>query len=167
MQSLLRHLENESGFQIWTHDNVEAERLIIECFPAEAIWAAKRRGCYPEGMTATAAKAYKKIKRGTRLSAAEVRQLVKNVLPDALVFAPAFPNLWPGLVEQTIKWMLDDTSWQRDNAYRGGKLLDDVVDSSLCLATAVAYACNAAHLWMDPEHPDDGHIIGPGKWSVG
>ena len=46
-------------------------------------------------------------------------------------------------------------------------MLDDVVDTMLCLAVAIAYSNGIAHLWFDEEFPDDGHIIGPGRSDVG
>ena len=66
------------------------------------------------------------------------------------------------MVQKLICLMLQRKDWGKDGNYRGGKLLDDVVDSAICLATALSYANGFAHVWYDPENPDDGHIIGPG-----
>ena len=42
-------------------------------------------------------------------------------------------------------------------------MLDDVVDSLICLATAISYSAGLAHVWQDLNQPLDGHIIGPGS----
>ena len=109
-------------------------------------------------MTAACVKAYKKQK-GIPLSEAQVRKVVNDVMRDAFAF---LSDEWPDLVDQTTAWMLKDQTWQRDGNYRGGKLLDDVVDSMISLATALSYANGKAHVWQHPKKPDDGHIIGPG-----
>lgn len=41
-------------------------------------------------------------------------------------------------------------------------MLDDVVDTLLCLLVARAHAAGHSHLWHDPDAPDDGHICGAG-----
>ena len=59
--------------------------------------------------------------------------------------------------------ILVDEEWRKGENYPGGKMLDDVVDSMLCLATAISYTSDNAHVWHDLKHPKDGHIIGPGN----
>jgi predicted RNase H-like nuclease len=151
------------GFDLWTPENRNANRLVIECFPAEAIWAMKRMGQFPAAMTSGEAKAYKSQKR-RRLTGMQVQELVHTVLP---AFGFACGATWPGIVDSAIAWMLADPSWQVDGFYRGGKQLDDVVDTMICVATSLGYATGCAHVWYDPEHPDDGHIVGPGYESHG
>jgi hypothetical protein len=157
VQELLKKLQGYN-FKLWSEQTAEDKKLVIECFPAEGIWAAKRLGHYAECMTATCVKAYKN-QNGIRLSAAQVRKVVNDAMRDAFVF---LPGGWPHLVDQITAWMLEDKTWQRDGNYCGGKLLDDVVDSMISLATALSYANGKAHIWQDPDNPDDGHIIGPG-----
>lgn len=157
--SLLKGLQ-ERGFSLWTDEDKNAEKLVIECFPSEAIWAIKQMGHYPDSATATCVKAYKKQK-GILLSNEQVTCLVRDVL-DALVSASGNPLLWPTLVDRTINWMLNERTWYKNGGYKGGKLLDDVVDTMICLATSLSYVYDQAHVWQDPEQPDDGHIIGPG-----
>lgn len=157
--SLLNGLQ-ERSFSLWTDKNKNAEKLVIECFPSEAIWATKQMGHYPDSATATCVKSYKKQK-GILLSNEQVVPLVHGVL-DAFVSVSGNSALWPILVDQTISWMLNEKTWHKNGVYRGGKLLDDVVDTMICLATSLSYAYDQAHVWQDPEEPDDGHIIGPG-----
>jgi len=149
------------GFDFWMTDNRIPEKLVIECFPAEAIWAMKRIGCYPDVITAAKAKAYKR-QQGKRLTAEQVQSLVHDVL-DSFGTSCVGNERWLGLVNAVIAWMTDDQTGQtEDGLYRGGKLLDDVVDTMICLATSLSYAHERAHVWFDPADVDDGHIIGPG-----
>ena len=90
----------------------------------------------------TAIKSYKK-QQGKLLSASNVENLVGDVLLSSFEQLTGLPNHSP-------------------TNYRGGTLFDDVVDSAVCLATALSYANGIAHVWQDPENPDDGHIIAPG-----
>lgn len=151
------------GFQLWTRRNDQAEKLVIECFPAEAIWAAKRLGYYPESMTVTQVKAYKK-QDNILLPADRVRMLLHDAL-DAFAATAGGMQLWPKVVDAGLTWLLADTSWKASDPhfYRGGKLLDDVVDSMICLATSLSFVDGQSHTWQDPSHDDDGHIIGPGR----
>jgi hypothetical protein len=150
----------ERGFVLWTPDNQKAGKLVIECFPSEAIWAIKQMGFYPELSKATDVKSYKKQQR-VMLSAEQVRHLVLDVL-DAFAPASGNPTLWSTLVDQTINWMLNENTWQNNGIYKGGKLLDDVVDTMICLATSLSYTYHLAHVWQNQQQADDGHIIGPG-----
>lgn len=161
VQNVLHSVEQTLEFEPWSHIDHLSERVVFECFPAEAIWAAKRMGRYPESFSATRAKAYK-AQAGCKLSAPQVRSLVEDAVLDAFKYSTQTPAEWVSLVSEILTWMLSDKTWMRAGLYRGGKLLDDVVDSTLCLATAICYALGRAHVWQDPENPEDGHIIGPG-----
>jgi len=155
VETLLKELQNQN-FEIWSKDHF-SKRLIVECFPAEAIWSAKRLGHYKDSVDASFIKKYKNQK-GKDLSNAEVRRIAKDVM-NAFQFVS---DEWPSLVEQITTWLLEDVTWLRNGYYRGGKLLDDVIDSMISLGTALAYSSGKAHVWQDPLDPDDGHIIGPG-----
>lgn len=120
----------------------------------------KRMGHYPNDMTSKRAKAYKKQK-GNRLTAEQVRNLVHDAL-DAFGGACVGNEQWRGLIDAANAWLINDPTWITNGLYRGGKLLDDVVDTMICLSTSLGYVRQCAHAWFDPEHPDDGHIIGPG-----
>ena len=149
------------GFDLWMSDQRAPARLVIECFPAEAIWAMKRMELYPAEMTAAQAKAYKE-QEGNHLNGERVQMLVRDVL-GAFGTASGDQVRWNGLVNDALAWMLDDETWQTpEGLYRGGKLLDDVVDTMICLATSLSYLRRQAHVWFDLDHANDGHIIGPG-----
>ena len=151
-------------FEIWTPEKAGSDKLVIECFPAEAIWAANRLGWFGGDSSAEQIKSYKKQK-GKLLNESQVVELVKKVLgPFEKVYEI---GLWRNLVDQLLESILDDEQWKKDGMYPGGKMLDDVVDTMLCLAVAIAYSNGTAHLWFDEEVPDDGHIIGPGRSDVG
>ncbi len=162
--SLLDGLQHR-GFTLWTHKDQCAERLVIECFPAEAIWSMRQLGHYPISANATSVKAYK-VQKGILLSSEQVKHLVHDVL-DAFSQVTASTAHWPFLVNKTIDQLLSDSTWQVNGYYRGGKYFDDVVDTMICLATSLSYACNQAHVWQDPQHTNDGHIIGPGFLNEG
>lgn len=155
----------ERGFSLWTDCDKNAEKLVIECFPSEAIWSIKQMGHYPDSATVECVKAYKKQK-GVLLSTEEVKRLVHDTL-DAFISASGNSVHWPILLDQAINWMLNEKVWQSNGGYRGGKLFDDVVDTMICLATSLSYAYGQAHVWQDPERLDDGHIIGPGFSNEG
>lgn len=161
--SLLAKISESHGFEAWTTQLSKKTPIAIECFPAEAIWAAKRLNQFPEALTAAHVRSYKE-QAGSQLSSTQVQHLVETTLLEGFKWPSGAHTLWPRLVEDVIKWMCSDTSWQRNGHYRGGKMLDDVVDSMICLATAISYASNNAHVWCDPNHLDDGHIIGPGRF---
>ncbi len=169
VSALLAGLE-ERGFVLWTRENQDVPQLVIECFPAEAIWAMKRLGNFPAVIVASCAKAYKKQER-VLLTRDQVARLVHEVL-DAFASASGNPALWPELVQGVIDWMLDDPAWLTNGHYRGGKLLDDVVDSMISLAVSLSYVHRCAHVWQDRQNSEDGHIIGPGlpsddcRWSA-
>lgn len=148
------------GFAPWTPLNVNAAKLIIECFPAEAIWAAKRMGHYKQSVISADAKAYKSQARKL-LSRAAASKLFHDTL-DAFAAPTGDPELWTEVVEDALAWLLADKRWGQGTSYRGGKLLDDAVDSMICLATALSHVNGLSHCWFDPDRTDDGHIIGPG-----
>jgi len=161
VMSLLSNLS--STFELWTRENSEHQKLIIECFPAEAIWGAKRLGWFADNVRASTAKEYKKQK-GKRLTATEVTALVETVLlPFGRVCKGDF---WKNqVVAIVLEKILKDKSacWKVEDSYQGGKMLDDVVDTLICLATAISYTAGSAHVWQDLNFPEDGHIIGPGR----
>jgi hypothetical protein len=161
VKMVLHQLQQELGFQLWLGAEDSSDRVVIECFPAEAIWAAKRMGYYPESFTSTRVKAYKAHK-GCNLTVTQVRSLVEDVLLDGFKFSTQTPQAWVCLVEELLTWMLNEQPKGKDGLYRVGKWLDDAVDSTLCLSTAICYALNRAHVWQDQDNPTDGHIIGPG-----
>lgn len=169
VQKLLAGLSG-LGFQLWTPKNSMVSRFVIECFPAEAIWAAKCMDGFRHDLSVTCAKAYKKQK-GCRLEREQVEELAKNVL-HAFSTPTGNPAIWNQLTAQAIQWMLDgDATWVKKGVYRGGKLLDDVVDTMICLATALSYSHGCAHVWFDSNEIGDGHIIGPGflddgRWAA-
>ncbi|MFP6581047.1 MAG: hypothetical protein VCD00_00670 [Candidatus Hydrogenedentota bacterium] len=88
-------------FKRWTESDRDHARLALECFPAEAIWAMKRLGQYPENLSASEVKEYKKQK-GSRISALQVEILVHRVLDEF----SSCSVYWDSLVEQAVKQML-------------------------------------------------------------
>lgn len=158
----LVHKLKELKMRCWSPENSEHSKLIIECFPAEAIWAAKRLGGYLD-LSADVVKVYKK-QQGEKLLDGNVRSLVTNVLLNSFENLTGLPDQWKKMVRnELIHQMLSRKDWRNiDGSYKGGKFLDDVVDSAICLATALSYANGTAHVWHDLNNPNDGHIIGPG-----
>jgi hypothetical protein len=156
----------EQLFRLWTAENALQQKLIIECFPAEAIWATKQLGKFPGNAKVAKVKAYKKQK-GKQLTARQVTELAMAILqPFAYVCAA---DDWNDVIlKHIIETILADNNglWKRGDIYPGGKMLDDIVDSLICLATAVSYTTGMAHVWHDPNHPLDGHIIGPGNLQM-
>jgi superfamily I DNA/RNA helicase len=146
------------GLPLWT-DSAEAERVLLEAFPAEALWHGWRAGLFashsPESI-----KAYKKCENQL-FTRDELAELVRKPL---LPFGPSIglDAEWPAVVQQAIDFLLADPLLQAGaDRFKGGKLLDDVVDSMLCLCSAVAFAHGKAHAWTSPGL-SDGFIVGPG-----
>ena len=94
------------------------------------------------------------------LTEQEVVDLVTTVLSP---FGQVYDEFaWDNLVDQLLERILQDKQWKTDELYPGGKMLDNVVDTMLCLSTAISYSVGNAHVWLDEPNPEDGHIIGPG-----
>lgn len=163
VQALVNGLQSAELARIWQPQCNGAQGILLESFPSEALWSARTKGLYPISMAAEV-KAYKK-QRGQWLEASRVRSLVETVLLPLGGFL-AIPTMWASLVEQLIDWLLSDPNWEQEGRYRGGKGLDDAVDSAICLLIALCASEGNAHAWFDPEHPEDGHIVGPGSLDL-
>lgn len=160
---LVEKLERQYGFAVWKGDDELRQRVAIEVFPSEAIWALKRLGGYADHDNAEVIRMYKKMK-GVSLREELVRELVFQVLsPIGSVIG--FNKGWEIIQESSLNWMLADRTWMQDGSFRGGKLLDDVIDSLLCLAVAVGYAKGESHAFFSEQNLNDGHIIGPGRFE--
>src|SRR5260370_10662581 len=121
----------------------------------------KRLNRFDAELTAAQVKCYK-AQEGSNLSAQQVADLTHTVL-DGFAVDSGHEGGWEILVEHAIGWMCADATWRTaPDQYRGGKLLDDIVDSMICLATALSYLHTPHHVWQDSNRPDDGHIIRPG-----
>jgi predicted RNase H-like nuclease len=160
---LIKSLESQHGFTLWSGESERHERLVIEVFPSEAIWALKRLGGYADHQNADVIRSYKKLK-GMLLNESEVRNLVRSVLaPVGRIID--FEEDWQLLLESALSWMIADPTWGEGAFFRGGKLLDDVIDSLLCLAVSVGYAKGESHVFFSEQNFNDGHIIGPGRFE--
>ena len=103
--------------------------------------------------------------RGTQLSEVDVRNIVSAVLsPVGSIIS--YARGWDIIQESALNLMLSDVMMGQGGVYKGGKLLDDVIDSLLCLAAAVAYAKGESHVYVSGLNLDDGHIIGPGVFAL-
>ena len=179
VERLLTKLVGE-GFVLWTPQERDSTKLIIECYPHEAIWAAKCQDGYLPNLSFACVNTYKRLAERRQahrlLDEKRIYRLVSNVL-GGFSRVSGDAKHWNQLVQEAIDWFIDDDepgwrdkNWQDNGLYRGGKLLDDPVDSVICLAVALSYARGCAHVWRKdpqkaptPESPeDDGHIIGPG-----
>ena len=157
---LLERLSSQHGFAVWKSATDQHERVAIEVFPSEAIWALKRLGGYADHQNADLIRSYKKLK-GVVLREEEVRNLVQGVLsPVGRIIG--FEEGWQMILDSSLSGLLADNEWAQGAEYRGGKLLDDAIDSLLCLAAAIGYAKGESHVYVDELNPDDGHIISPG-----
>lgn len=165
------------GFQLYSDPATDiGDRLLIECFPGEALWSLGTRGTFAPYL-AGEAKEYKQ----ERLSDPRLWDLPAREAwrPWPTVLCWVYQGLYGftdrdvlGVAEEGFAgWMADlmkalladdlvmDKS--RRNARRG-KQLDDVVESVNCFLTAVSFVRNRAHVWIGDD-PADGHIIGPGR----
>jgi len=163
--ALVGGLTSKCGFRLYDPDAPGMpDRLLIECFPSEAIWAL---GCLQHygDITPDQACQYKSKNLKTRSQPWYV--LAAAVHHNLAGFSPAI-----GLPAASVhRWILNAAATLLtdprllDEAkvdLLAGKLFDDVVDALNCLFTAVALSQNAAHIWRGT-NADDGHIIGPGR----
>jgi hypothetical protein len=101
----------ELNMQRWSTRFSDHSRLIIECFPAAAIWAAKRLGGYPARTSGAAIKSYKK-QQGKLLSASDIEKIsVGDVLLSSFEQLTGLPNHWPTMVQKLISLMLQRKGW--------------------------------------------------------
>ncbi|MEO1857367.1 MAG: DUF429 domain-containing protein [Rubritalea sp.] len=160
-QNLMDKLSHgELPLALFTGDReVYHSDIYFECFPAEAIWAIKRQGLYPEILLASDVKSYKK-QQGVQLTDAQLTSLTMNVLSGIL--GKLDQGGWSQILEQLLTQMRCDPVLRQNDSFKGGKLFDDVIDAALCLASAISFTSGTAHIWQKPGTTDDGHIIGPG-----
>lgn len=164
------------GFQFYSGSAAEpAHRVLLECFPSEALWALGIKGRFGT-VSPGEAKEYKreKIRDPQIWNSPKTMEL----RPWPTVLSWIYRGLYGfghrdvlGVAEVVFTdWMADLTRHlfrdklvmdaDRRCASRG-KQLDDVVESVNCFLTAVSFVRNCAHVWIG-EDPADGHIIGPG-----
>lgn len=156
-QNVVRHLYGK-GYQLFRVGAEIPDFVIIECFPAEAIWAAKVLGMY-EGMDANHGKYYKNRKKDSFSS----EQIIEfGCIPLGGILAVS------GTTIERQNRILQDAKSELTKVYplKSGKLFDDVVDSMICSISALAFINGAAHIWYNPDGSSepfgDGFIIGPG-----
>ena len=160
VNALTQQLMEDVGFSLWQPHLADSPRLMFETFPSGALWAFKRMGAYPDIDQGSELRRYKKL-RGVSLSENDILDWLATLL------GPAEPiidceGLWRGLVAQAAVWFLGTLKPNGEGPYRGGKSFDDLIDTLFCLASAMGYAKGRAHVFIDLEAFDDGHIIGPG-----
>jgi hypothetical protein len=156
------------GFELYsTPEAPHGRRVLIECFPGEALWALGVLGHF-DVYRPGEAKEYK-VER----------------LADPRLWGEPAPRPWPDVLGWVYRglygfgaqgllgvspevfrgWMADLTRYvladAAGNLSRRGKPLDDLVESMNCFLTAVSFTHGRAHVWLGDD-PNDGHIIGPG-----
>jgi hypothetical protein len=165
------------GFQLYSDPATDiSDRLLIECFPGEALWFLGALGKFAPFLPGET-KEYK----SERLRDPRLWNLPGETAyrPWPIVLQWVYQGLYGfadrdvlGVTEEVFAgWMADltrhlltdglvmDTSRRKA---RRGKLLDDLVESVNCFLTAVSFVRNRAHVWVGDD-PADGHIVGPGR----
>lgn len=143
------------------------ERVVFECFPNEILWSTGVLGL-AEGLTFNSLHLYKRIGRNRiRLPEQLFHGLWK--LPFELALSAA------GLSNETItcwhnqflSWLVSDQTFNASMKIgKTGKKFDDAIDSVLSLSAVVGFVEGHAHIHQGVD-PKDGHIIGPGRLSMG
>jgi hypothetical protein len=164
------------GFELYTTPaDAPGRRVLIECFPGEALWALGVLGHFGDYRPGEA-KEYK-VERWAdpRLWG---QPAGKAWRPWPEVMGWVYRGLYGFGAAQVIgvspevfrDWMTDLTKHVLNDDLitdaaggraRRGKPLDDLVESMNCFLTAVSFAQGRAHVWLGDD-PQDGHIIGPG-----
>lgn len=138
-------------------------RILIECFPSEAIWSLGIRGHYG-AFTAQQARAYKGQGAGIPRPWPQMMDLLFQNLVGFVSGIGVPGRLVTSWVADIARHLLRDPQLVDPQGVNmsGGKLFDDAIDSANCLFTAVAFAVGTAHVWTG-QNPADGHIVGPGR----
>jgi hypothetical protein len=161
--ALVDSLTTRLGFRLYDHQSPDVpDRLLIECFPSEAIWALGCLGYY-RAITPDQVCQYKRFDRRPypwhEVSVAVHLHLTGFITS---IGSPG-PRVQRWIVNAPAALMTDPMLVDGNGTLmHGGKLFDDPVDALNCLFTAVAFSQNAAHVWLGTNHCD-GHIIGPGR----
>lgn len=153
-------LSSNRGFRPWMPEEAQLSgRLFFETYPSGTLWMARRQGGY-SGRDAREVRGYKKL-RGRTLTGVALEALVTGVLAPLSGVLSA-DRIWREFIDYLLCWMVQDSKLQCLGGYRGGKLVDDVIDAALCLAAAMGYLFGDVLAFVDPEYPEDGHILIPG-----
>jgi hypothetical protein len=161
--ALVHSLTTRLGFQLYDHCSPGTQnRLLIECFPSESIWALGSQNYY-EAITPEQAREYKQLKDRFY----PLPTLMNALYTTLAGFIPAIgvPGPWVReWVAQISSTILTDPELGDGTGrlLKGGKLFDDMIDSVNALFTAVSFCYDAAHVWFGP-HADDGHIVGAAR----
>jgi hypothetical protein len=169
------------GFQLYTTPaHAPGRRVLIECFPGEALWALGVLGHFGKYRPGEA-KEYKVERWADPRLWGEPTAMGKRPWPDVMgwVYRGLYgfgsrevlgvaPEVFSGWMADLTGHVLADPmvtgkpgAPRRALRARRGKPLDDLVDSMNCFLTAVSFARGRAHVWLGND-PQDGHIIGPG-----
>lgn len=155
-----------SGFAMYEGPGAAlAPRVVLECFPNEALWATEVLTNAFNDFTFRQARLYKRL---GELSDVWPRSVLRAVVRECLGPVAAIA----GLTDPKPLFEALDAFMDRDplvalgpRARRVGKLFDDAIDSVVALLTAIAFANGRAHVHMGA--PTDGHIVGPGSSHPG
>ncbi len=148
----------ENQFSVFHSNKNQPPRLLIECFPNDALWFSGVQGGCPDIDYKTIA-AYKRVGKN---KASFPLHMLKEIA--ALAIEPCV-NLLPVETEEWMSaywsWISKDKTVVKETIGVAGKAFDDSIDSMLSLVAAVSFAENQAHIHQG--EPEDGHIIGPGR----
>ncbi len=163
VECLVRGLGERLEFGVYGDDANERPRKLIECFPGEALWSLGAQGHFGT-MSVDDAAAYKKQLPDLDWQPwPEVIRAVHNAFfgfRQVLTHDRAAFDRWVG---DLAPQLLGDPMIMHPDGHlaRGGKPLDDMVESVMSFFVAVCFARGSAHIWTG-NNAGDGHIIGPG-----
>lgn len=159
--ALTQALNDELGFHVYGIEN-SSSRLLVECFPGEAFWSLGVLGHYAD-LTFDEVTAFKRsLPDSGWLAWPRIMNAVYCALSGfrPLINDKSMFDRW--LADLTVALLSDSMITAPDgNIARGGKALDDMVESVASFFIAVCLALDRAHIWEGSD-PNDGHIIGPG-----
>lgn len=148
----------DRGFSVFAGEQERRNRLVIEVFPSEAIWALGVQGHYGSQCSQDV-RAYKR-KKPTSLNPVEARLIAERPLLGFL------GTMNSELAERAVIWgktlaqtACDVSMNKKTNRVQKGKGFDDPIDSGIALLTCVAFSTGQSHHWGDGT---DGVIVGPG-----
>jgi len=156
--SILDGLKQQK-YHLFTGDNPGAGgRIVIECFPNEALWSAGVLGLC-DGFCFQTMTTYKRLgKAKVILPTLILEKICRYTLEPCIRAAGVEPAVW---VDAFWNWLNQDKDVVRGPRALSGKALDDAIDSMLSLVAAIAFADGNAHMHQGHD-PSDGHIVGPG-----
>lgn len=141
------------------------KRVLVECFPNDALWSAGVLGRGFDGFTFKDVRSYKELHTIARTwPVSALRALTEFYVRPVGEVARLPAQAIDELLDRMWRFFAKDAHLTRGAGEHGvvvGKAFDDAIDSALTLLCATSLADGFAHVHIGND-PADGHVVGPG-----